>query len=107
MTLEAITRFSWPQAAIGNRLRQHPTAVCKLVDFKAAIDTILQSKVQVLSVEPAQIGVAVALYAEAIERFPRRELRLASFRIHLSPSLLLGDECETTSIEPWDQHSSF
>src|SRR6476619_2626265 len=41
MTLEAIARFGWPQAGIGNRLRTRPADVVRLTHFKAAVDRVL------------------------------------------------------------------
>jgi len=61
MTLEAITLFQWPQANIGNRLRNNPAEVQKLVQFRTAIDKVLQSNLQTLTVEPHLLGTAAAL----------------------------------------------
>jgi predicted nucleic acid-binding protein len=61
MTLEAVTRFHWPQANIGNRLRHNPAEVRKLVDFRAAIDRLLQSKLRFLPTDPPMLGMAAAM----------------------------------------------
>jgi predicted nucleic acid-binding protein len=61
MTLEAITLFNWSQAGIGNRLRMHPTEVSKLTAFRLAIDKIVQSNLQILTVNPGLLSAAVAL----------------------------------------------
>jgi predicted nucleic acid-binding protein len=63
MTLEAITafNFNWSRANIGNRLRTNPTDVQKLVQFRTAIDQILQSNLRVLTVDPPLLSAAAAL----------------------------------------------
>ncbi len=61
MTLEASTLFNWPQANIGNRLRTHPAEVAKLSNFMLAIERVVQSNLQVLTVSPAMLAAAVAL----------------------------------------------
>jgi predicted nucleic acid-binding protein len=53
--------FGWPFAGIGNRLRTHPAQVQKLSAFWQAIDTVLHSKLQVLSVAPPLLATAAAL----------------------------------------------
>lgn len=61
MTLEAITLFNWPQAGIGNRLRTHPAEVAKLTAFRQAIERVLQSNLQVVTVSPAMLAAGVAV----------------------------------------------
>jgi hypothetical protein len=53
--------FNWPQAGIGNRLRAHPAEVSKLTAFRLATDKIIQSNLQILTVSPNLLTVAVAL----------------------------------------------
>jgi predicted nucleic acid-binding protein len=61
MTLEAITLFHWPQANIGNRLRKNPSEVQKLVNFRTAVDKVLQSNLQILTIDPPLLGTAAVL----------------------------------------------
>src|SRR5262245_28773887 len=61
MTIEASARFGWPFAGIGNRLRTHPAEVQKLAAFRQAIDRILQSRLQVLTITPVLLATAAAL----------------------------------------------
>jgi predicted nucleic acid-binding protein len=61
MTLEAITLFNWPQTGIGNRLRTHPAEVAKLTRFRLAVENVLQSRLQTVSVTPSELATAVVL----------------------------------------------
>jgi predicted nucleic acid-binding protein len=61
MTTEASSRFGWPFAGIGNRLRTHPAEVQKLQVFRRAVEEILQSKIQVLTIPPALLLPAATL----------------------------------------------
>ena len=61
MTIQASALFGWPFAGIGNRLRTHPAEVWKLTAFRQAIDRVLQSNLQVLTITPAMLATAVAL----------------------------------------------
>ena len=61
MTIQASARFGWPFAGIGNRLRAHPAEVQKLTAFRQAIDRVLQSKLQVLTVLPPLLATAAIL----------------------------------------------
>jgi predicted nucleic acid-binding protein len=61
MTIQASAQFNWPFAGIGNRLRAHPAEVQKLTAFRQAIDRVLQSNLQVLTVTPVMLATAAAL----------------------------------------------
>lgn len=61
MTIEASALFGWPFAGIGNRLRTHPADVRKLTAFREAIDDLLQSNLQVLTIPPVMLATAAAL----------------------------------------------
>jgi predicted nucleic acid-binding protein len=61
MTTEASSRFGWPFAGIGNRLRTNPAEVQKLHVFRRAAEDVLGSKVQVLTIPPALLLTAAAL----------------------------------------------
>ncbi|HXG10594.1 MAG TPA: type II toxin-antitoxin system VapC family toxin [Gemmataceae bacterium] len=61
MTIQASVLFGWAFAGIGNRLRMHPAEVQKLTAFRQAIDQILQSNIQVLTIPPLLLATAAAL----------------------------------------------
>jgi predicted nucleic acid-binding protein len=61
MTTEASSRFGWPFAGIGNRLRFNPAEVQKLTVFRGAAADILQSRIQVLTIPAALLLTAAAL----------------------------------------------
>jgi len=61
MTQEAIRRFAWPAAGIARRLWSNPSHVQQLSDFRAAIDELLRSGIQVLSIPPPLIATAAAI----------------------------------------------
>jgi predicted nucleic acid-binding protein len=50
MTVEAISAFAWPVGGIARRLRQHPAEVQKLAGFHQAVERILQSRIQILTI---------------------------------------------------------
>jgi predicted nucleic acid-binding protein len=61
MTIQANLLFGWPFAGIGNRLRTNPTEVQRLTNFRQAIDQLLQSKLQILSILPPLLATAAAV----------------------------------------------
>jgi predicted nucleic acid-binding protein len=61
MTIQASALFGWPFAGIGNRLRTHPADVQKLTAFRQAMDSILNSNLQILPVAPVMLATAAAL----------------------------------------------
>jgi len=61
MTIQASALFGWPFAGIGNRLRTHPAEVQQLTAFRQAIERILQSNLQVLTITPVLLATATAL----------------------------------------------
>lgn len=61
MTLEAMTRLGWPAAGIATRLRRHPAEIQKLADFRAALETIHTSKIQIISVTSDQVVAATSI----------------------------------------------
>jgi predicted nucleic acid-binding protein len=61
MTIQAIALFGWSAAGIGNHLRTHPAEVQKLTAFRQAVDQLLQSNFQVLTVAPPLLATAAAL----------------------------------------------
>jgi predicted nucleic acid-binding protein len=50
MTVEAIGAFAWPAAGIARRLRKHPARVQQLAGFQHAVERVLQSRIQVLTI---------------------------------------------------------
>src|SRR5205807_2013809 len=61
MTIQANSLFGWPFAGIGNRLRTHPTEVQKLTAFRQAIEQLLRSNLQILTILPPLFATAMAL----------------------------------------------
>lgn len=61
MTIEAIDALNWPVQGIGNRLRNNPSEVQKLGRFRLALDEVLHSKIQVLTVSPANLAASTLL----------------------------------------------
>ena len=61
MTIEAHKVLGWQIAGIGNRLRTNPGEVKKLSLFRTSVEKLLQSRLQVLTVTPAHLGLAVGL----------------------------------------------
>jgi predicted nucleic acid-binding protein len=61
MTIQASAQLGWPFAGIGNRLRTNPAEVQRLTAFRQAIDQVLQSKLQVLTVPPLLLAAGAAL----------------------------------------------
>jgi predicted nucleic acid-binding protein len=57
MTVEAIGAFGWPVAGIARRLRQHPSEVQRLTGFQRAVERVLRSHIQVLTI-PAHLIAA-------------------------------------------------
>ena len=58
MTIEAIAVFSWPVAGIAPRLRRHPGQVRQFAGFRQAVESVLQSPIQVLTIPPALVAAA-------------------------------------------------
>jgi predicted nucleic acid-binding protein len=59
VAMEAVTRFGWPQAGVAYRLRKNASEIQKLVLFKAAVESILNSKVNVLTIaSPLNLAAA-------------------------------------------------
>jgi predicted nucleic acid-binding protein len=61
MTTEASSRFGWSFTGIGNRLRSNPAEVQKLGVFRRAVEDVLQSRIQVLTVAPGLLLTAAVL----------------------------------------------
>jgi predicted nucleic acid-binding protein len=61
MTIEAAGLPGWSPTKIVNRLKQQPNVLQKLIRFRTAVDTILQSRIQVLAIAPPLISSAALL----------------------------------------------
>jgi predicted nucleic acid-binding protein len=61
MTTEARQRFGWSGGKVTARLKQNPAVCQNMTGFRTAIENILQSRVQVLTVAPPLLGTAAAL----------------------------------------------
>jgi predicted nucleic acid-binding protein len=61
MTVEAITAFAWPMSGIARRLRKHPAQVQQLAGFHQAVERVLQSRIQVLTIPVALIAAGARL----------------------------------------------
>jgi predicted nucleic acid-binding protein len=61
MTIEASNLFGWPFTGIAYRLKANPAEFQKLQAFRQAIETILNSKIQVLQIPPALVLAATTV----------------------------------------------
>ncbi len=63
MAIEAIKRFGWLHAGIARRLRANPADVQKLTDFRTAMEKVLTSRIQIITIAPPLI-VAGAIVSQ-------------------------------------------
>jgi predicted nucleic acid-binding protein len=61
MTIEAHRLLRWQIAGIGNRLRTNPAEVRKLGLFRTAVEHLLQSRLQILTITSAHLAAGVVL----------------------------------------------
>jgi predicted nucleic acid-binding protein len=61
MTIEASTLFGWPFQGIAYRLQKFPAQLQKLAAFRQAVETVLNSKIKILSIQPSLVLTAAAL----------------------------------------------
>lgn len=61
MTIEAIGAFTWSVAGIARRLRQHPAQVQQLAGFHQAVERVLQSRIQVLTIPVPLVAAGTRL----------------------------------------------
>lgn len=59
MAIEAVTRLGWPQAGVAYRLRKNAGEIQKLALFRASVEAILNSRVNVLTIA-SQLNLAAA-----------------------------------------------
>jgi predicted nucleic acid-binding protein len=90
MTLEAISLLGWPTLGIGNRLRTNPAEVTKLHAFRQAVEQILRSRLQVLTVAPTMLVDAVVL-AQQIGLLTNDALTVAVMRANGLTNLASAD----------------
>jgi predicted nucleic acid-binding protein len=57
MTIEAISAFAWSPAGIAQRLRKHPAQVQQLAGYENAVERVLQSRIQVLTIPAPLVAV--------------------------------------------------
>jgi len=61
MTIEARSNFGWTSGKLLQRLKQNPTAVKSLTRHVIAVQELLQSRIQVLQVQPPLLATASSL----------------------------------------------
>jgi predicted nucleic acid-binding protein len=61
MIMEASSLPGWSPGKVKKRLQQQPGALQNLTRFRTAVETVLQSRLQVLVVSPSLLGAAAAI----------------------------------------------
>jgi predicted nucleic acid-binding protein len=61
MIAEASALPGWSPGKVRQRLRQQPGVLQKLIRFRTAVETVLQSSIQVLTIAPPLLATAAAL----------------------------------------------
>ncbi|MGH7169515.1 MAG: hypothetical protein ACRELG_04470 [Gemmataceae bacterium] len=61
MLAEALTLPGWSPGKVKKRLRLQPVALQSLTRFRPAVETILQSRITVLTIAPVLLGTAAIL----------------------------------------------
>jgi predicted nucleic acid-binding protein len=61
MTVEARIRSGWSAGKLLQRLKQNPAAVQALTQHRTAVEEILQSRIQVLTIPPALLAATAIL----------------------------------------------
>jgi predicted nucleic acid-binding protein len=61
MVIEAANLPGWTAAKAKNRLQQQPGVIQNLTQFRRAIETVLNSRIQALSISPALILAAASV----------------------------------------------
>jgi predicted nucleic acid-binding protein len=61
MIFEAMTVGGWVLGKVRQRLRQQPAVLQQLTRFRTGVETILQSKIQILTAPPTLLANALAL----------------------------------------------
>jgi predicted nucleic acid-binding protein len=90
MTMEAIRKLHWPLPGIGNRLRTNPDAVRGLSQFRLAVEQIAHSRLQILTITPAILVVAVAL-CQTLGLLTNDAITVALMQAHGLPRIASSD----------------
>jgi predicted nucleic acid-binding protein len=61
MAMEASLLPGWTAAKVVQRLRQQPAVLQGLTRFRSAVQTVLQSHIEVITIAPALIATAAAI----------------------------------------------
>ncbi len=61
MSIEASARFGWPFAGMARRLKNHAAEVQNLMAFRRALQSVVDSKIKVLSITPALVLAAAGI----------------------------------------------
>jgi predicted nucleic acid-binding protein len=61
MSIEARSRLGWSSGKALARLKQNPATVQSLTNFRTAVQNILQSKIQILTIAPLLIDTAATI----------------------------------------------
>lgn len=61
MMIEAATLPGWKPTKVKRQLHQQPSALQNLTVFRRAVETVLQSRVQLITIAPALIGSAASI----------------------------------------------
>jgi predicted nucleic acid-binding protein len=91
MTLEACASLGYLQAGVGNRLRTHPQDVQKLHAFRRALDHVVQSNLQILTVTPPML-VTAADICQQVGLLTNDALIVALMRAHGLDKLASSDK---------------
>jgi predicted nucleic acid-binding protein len=59
--VEALSLPGWSAGKVKKRLRQQPAALQSLKRFRTAVETVLQSRIKVLPIDPPLLGAAVMI----------------------------------------------
>lgn len=90
MLLEAASLFGW-SSKITSRLKQQPTQIQKLTNFRKSIETVLQINIQVLTIPPAWISTA-ANSSQLYSLFSNDALIVTIMQAHGLTSLASNDK---------------
>jgi predicted nucleic acid-binding protein len=89
MLLEAANLFGWTTKITG-RLKQQPTLIQKLTNFRTSIETVLQMNIQVFTIPPDWIATAAAL-SQQYSLFSNDALIVTIMQAHGLTSLASND----------------
>jgi predicted nucleic acid-binding protein len=90
MTIEASNTFGWRLAGLVQRLRRQPSQVQRLTGFRQAVEDVLRSSIQVLTIAPPLIGSACTI-SQQTGLLSNDALILAVMRTHGLTKLASND----------------